>query len=341
MRAIKYAAPKEFSLAEVQKPEPGPNQVLIQVKACGICKTDLHIHDGSFISKFPLVNGHEFSGVVEKVGDAVTEWKPGDRVTADNTELCGYCPSCRADKPLYCENFNSHGCNMPGGFAEYVLINHDKVFSISDTLTFDQATFAEPAACAVHGVDKIHPNFGDSCLMFGAGPTGIILAQLLRLAGVCRFVIADPNRRKLDILRKLGFTDLVLIDRHDPSLHEKEIRSMEPGGFDIVIDATGAAPVTQSCFRFAKMGAKIVVYGVCDENARISVSPYEIFSREYQLIGSFAQTHCFPRALAYLESGKIDVSDLISHVLPLQEYGKGLELITDKKAIKVIIHPQE
>ena len=179
MKAIQYTAPRQFAVVDLPKPEPGPHQVVIRVKACGICKTDLTIHDGSFLAKFPLVNGHEFAGVIDSVGSAVTKWKVGDRVTADNTELCGYCEPCRSDKPLYCENFNSHGCNMPGGFAEYVLINHDKVFALSDKLSFEEATFTEPTACAVHGVDRIAPRFGDSILMFGAGPTGIILAQLL------------------------------------------------------------------------------------------------------------------------------------------------------------------
>ena len=144
MKAIQYNAPRQFAVVDLPKPEPGPHQVVIRVKACGICKTDLTIHDGSFLAKFPLVNGHEFAGVIDSVGSAVTEWKVGDRVTADNTELCGYCEPCRSDKPLYCENFNSHGCNMPGGFAEYVLINHDKVFALSDKLSFEEATFTEP-----------------------------------------------------------------------------------------------------------------------------------------------------------------------------------------------------
>ena len=230
MKAIQYTAPRQFAVVDLPKPEPGPHQVVIRVKACGICKTDLTIHDGSFLAKFPLVNGHEFAGVIDSVGSAVTEWKVGDRVTADNTELCGYCEPCRSDKPLYCENFNSHGCNMPGGFAEYVLINHDKVFALSDKLSFEEATFTEPTACAVHGVDRIAPRFGDSILMFGAGPTGIILAQLLRRAGAGRMVIADPHADKLDILRKYGFTDLVVMDKADPSKHTAEIKAIMPKG---------------------------------------------------------------------------------------------------------------
>jgi D-arabinitol dehydrogenase (NADP+) len=228
---------------------------------------------------------------------------------------------------------------MPGGFAEYVLINHDKVFALSDKLSFEEATFTEPTACAVHGVDRIAPRFGDSILMFGAGPTGIILAQLLRRAGAGRMVIADPHADKLDILRKYGFTDLVVMDKADPSKHTAEIKAIMPKGFDIVIDATGAASVFESCFHFVHMGSKIVAYGVCAADAKVPVSPYDIFSQEYTILGSFAQTHCFGRALEYLESGAVQVKELISHELPLEDYGKGLDYIVQKQARKVIIHP--
>ena len=304
MKAIQYNAPRQFAVVDLPKPEPGPHQVVIRVKACGICKTDLTIHDGSFLAKFPLVNGHEFAGVIDSVGSAVTEWKVGDRVTADNTELCGYCEPCRSDK-----------------------------------LSFEEATFTEPTACAVHGVDRIAPRFGDSILMFGAGPTGIILAQLLRRAGAGRMVIADPHADKLDILRKYGFTDLVVMDKADPSKHTAEIKAIMPKGFDIVIDATGAASVFESCFHFVHMGSKIVAYGVCAADAKVPVSPYDIFSQEYTILGSFAQTHCFGRALEYLESGAVQVKELISHELPLEDYGKGLDYIVQKQARKVIIHP--
>lgn len=339
MKAVQYSAASTFSIAEVAKPVPAPHQVVIRVKACGICKTDLSIHEGSFLAKFPLINGHEFAGVIDSVGSAVKEWKAGDRVTADNTELCGYCDACRADKPLYCENFDSHGCNMSGGFAEYVLINHDKVFPLSDNMSFEEATFAEPTACAVHGVDRIAPKLGDSILMFGAGPTGIILAQLLRRAGAGRMVIADPHADKLDVLRKYGFTDLVQIDKADPGKHTAEIKKIQPKGFDIVVEATGAASIFEQCFNFLHMGSKVVAYGVCAADAKVPVSPNEIFHNEYTILGSFAQTHCFGRALEYLESGVVQVKELISHRLPLEGYGEGLELIINKKAKKIIINP--
>ena len=154
-----------------------------------------------------------------------------------------------------------------------------------------------------------------------------------------RMVIADPHADKLDILRKYGFTDLVVMDKADPSKHTAEIKAIMPKGFDIVIDATGAASVFESCFHFVHMGSKIVAYGVCAADAKVPVSPYDIFSQEYTILGSFAQTHCFGRALEYLESGAVQVKELISHELPLEDYGKGLDYIVQKQARKVIIHP--
>ncbi|MEG6510339.1 zinc-dependent alcohol dehydrogenase family protein [Desulforamulus ruminis] len=340
MKALVYSNPKEFSIQEVDIPKCGENQVIIKVKVCGICKTDVHIHNGKFISKFPLTPGHEFTGVVEEVGSKVTSFKKGDRVVADNTVLCGECYYCRRNQPLYCENFHSLGVTGPGGFAEYVLVNQDKVFKIKDHLSFDEAAFTEPTACAIHGMDMIDIQNGDNVLMFGAGPTGIILAQLLRYGGAGNLVAAAPSKFKLDILEDLGIAQTVQIDRNDESIHEKKIKSMFPKGFDVIIDATGAASVTEACFKYAKMGSKIVVYGVCDESDRIQVSPYEIFSKEYKIIGSFAQTHCFDRAINTLETGIVKVNNLISHRFSLDDYAKGLEtVISGKQSIKVLINP--
>lgn len=340
MKALVYSEPRKFSIQEVSNPECGENQVLIRVKVCGICKTDVHIHNGHFISQFPLTPGHEFTGVVDSVGQKVTTFKKGDRVVADNTVLCGECYYCRRNQPLYCENFYSLGVTGPGGFAEFVAVNQDKVFKIQDNLSFDVASFTEPTACAIHGMDMIDVQNGDNILMFGAGPTGIILAQLLKSGGAGNLVVAAPSKFKLDIVEGLGIADTVIMDRNDSSPHEKVIKKMFPKGFDIIIDATGASSVTESCFKYAKKGSKIVVYGVCDETDRISVSPYDIFANEYKLIGSFAQTHCFDRAINALEKGIVKVDNLVSHRFNLDSYAKGLETVmSGKQSVKVLINP--
>lgn len=342
MKALVYNQPEKFEIKEVDYPSCGENQVIIKVMACGICKTDVHIHHGSFISKFPLTPGHEFSGVIEEVGSKVTAFKKGDRVTADNAVSCGECYYCRKNQPLYCEQFYSLGVNGPGGFAEYVVVNQNKVFPISGTLSFDEAVFAEPTACAVHGMDVIDVKCGDDILIFGAGPTGIILTQLLKYGGAGNVVVAAPTKFKLDIVKELGIDETVQMDRNDYMVHQKIIMDKYPKGFDIVVDATGSGAVLEQGIKFAKNGAKIIVYGVCGEDERISISPYEMFAKELKIIGSYAQLYCFDRALKYLENRTVRVDSLITHKFGLDEYKMALNtVIKGKESIKVIINPSK
>jgi D-arabinitol dehydrogenase (NADP+) len=339
MKAVVYSEPRKFDVKDIPYPKFKDNQVIIKVKACGVCKTDLHIHNGSFISQFPLTNGHEFSGVIEELGSAVTAFAKGDRVVADNTVLCGECYYCRRNQPLFCENFYSLGVTGPGGFAEYVAVNQDKVFEIKN-LSFEQATMVEPTSCVVHGMNVIDVQCGDDVLLFGAGPTGLILGQAIKHGGAGRLVVADPNQFKLDLSKELGADDVILVDRKDRAVHEKEINSKYPKGFDIVIDASGVAEIAGQAIKFTKYGAKVIFYGVCDERDRIQISPYEVFRKEIKIIGSFAQTHCFEQAINLLENGTIKIDKLITHKFNLDEYGKALDvLVNEKNKMKVIIVP--
>lgn len=341
MKAVRYSEPKKFKVTELETPKPKPNQVLIKVATCGVCKTDVHIHEGEFLSEFPLTPGHEFTGTVVEVGDDVTELQVGDRVAVDNTILCGHCYYCKRNQPLYCENFYSLGCTGPGGFAEYVVATHDKVFHIGD-LSFEEAAMIEPTACAVHGLDVINVNPGDDILMFGTGPTGIVLAQLLRHVGAANLVIVGSDPVKLNLVGRLANAKTVKMDRTDYSVHTNALSEAFPHGFDVVIDATGAVEVLQQCPQFAKFGGKIVVYGVTNEADTMTVSPYEIFRKELKLIGSFAQTHCFDRAISYIQLGIVNVKDIVTHRFSLDEFDQALEQVaTGKGHIKVIMDLQK
>jgi D-arabinitol dehydrogenase (NADP+) len=340
MKAVVYSEPKVFTVTQVDKPTISPNQVLIRVRACGVCRTDIHLHDGEFLSRYPLTPGHEFAGDIVEVGSEVKGFHIGDRVTADNTVLCGECFYCRRNQPLYCHNFYSLGCNGPGGFAEYVKVNYDKVFHLRDTTTYETASFTEPTACAIHGMDMIDVKCGDDVLIFGAGPTGIILTQLIKQGGAANVVVCASNQKKLDLIERNGYADIVKMDRNDYSKHTKELKARYPDDFDIVIDATGSPKVLEQCFTFGRMGAKIVVYGVANEADRIRISPYEMFAKEFKLIGSYAQTHCFDRALQYLESGRIKVDDLITDRFDLDGFPDMLDkMFHGKDNIKIIITP--
>ena len=340
MKAIVYKGPEQFSIEDVDIPVCGEGQVLIRIKSCGICKTDIHIHKGEFMAKFPLIPGHEFAGIVEKVGSKVKEFKAGDRVVANNWILCGKCYYCKKGKPLFCENPYAMGVNGPGGFTEYVVVNESMAFHISDNLSFDEAALAEPTACAVHGTDVIDVQCGDDVLIFGAGPTGIILAQLLKNCGAVNMVVAAPTKLKLDIIDKLKTGETVLIDRNDKSKNEKIIKDRYPQGFDIVVDCTGSADVVEQCIKFTKRGAKVVIYGVCNVEDTIKLRPYEIFEKELKIISSYCQVNSFGRAVKYLESNIVKVDMLVTHKFDLDNYDEALKIVmNESKKIKVVLNP--
>ncbi|TFK97893.1 NADP+-dependent D-mannitol dehydrogenase [Pterulicium gracile] len=343
MNAVYYSSPKQFEVKEVPIPEPSDEEVLLKVSYCGLCGTDCHIHDGEFIAKFPLIPGHEVVGTIVRLGSAVPgdKFKIGDLCVADNGSSCDKCFFCRRGKSLLCEDFRSKGVTMDGGFAEYVTFNHAKLYRT--TLPPQSATLVEPTACAIHGADRVRLNVGDEVLICGAGPTGLILAQLLRLNGAQRLVVAAPKGPKTEVAKKLGVADSIIELSRDPSDASKQwdlLKTENPYGFDVVVEATGSPALAQSALSFVRRGGTLLVYGVYDEKARVEWSPGRIFGDEITIIGSFAQTHCFPRAVQYLESGKIKTEGMITDVFKLADYQAALDRIKSKGAVKVIIDAQ-
>ena len=198
MRAVVFEEPHRWKLTDVPDPEPGPGEVRLRSVVTGVCGTDLHLLAGGFLARYPLIPGHEIVGQVESLGDGVDDVSVGDLVAADNTVLCGHCEYCRRDQPLYCRNFYSLGVNGPGGFAEYVVVQAAKCFPLGG-LDPMVAVMTEPLACAMHGADVLALRPGSDVLLFGAGPTGLLLAQLLLHGGAARMTVAAPSRHKLDL----------------------------------------------------------------------------------------------------------------------------------------------
>jgi D-arabinitol dehydrogenase (NADP+) len=250
--------------------------------------------------------------VVAAFGSNVQGFKVGDRVVADNSELCGHCHYCRRGKELFCENFIAHGVMVDGGFAEYAAYPANRVFIFKNLSDVD-ATLLEPAACAAHGLDKIAPQMGSKVLLFGAGPTGLMLAQLLRENGGCHTVIAAPGGLKMDLARSLNAADqYVELPREAEAAAAtlKKLRNENSYGFDIVVEATGSAKILEDAIHFVTKSGKLLIYGVYGDNDRIRISPNMIFKDEINVLGSFSQTYKFPAAIDYLgKSLSIDLCD--------------------------------
>ncbi|RXW20185.1 hypothetical protein EST38_g5671 [Candolleomyces aberdarensis] len=340
MDAVCYKAAKApIEIVKAPIPKIRDDQVLIKVTCCGICGTDYHLAQGDFIAKFPLIPGHEIVGVINDVGKDVKEFNVGDRCVADNTILCDACFHCRRGQYLLCENFESIGVTTDGGFAEYVAVQSKKVYKIHN-LTDEEATLVEPTSCAIHGMDRLSPPVGADALIMGAGPTGLILAQLLKLNGASHVVLAANKGVKTEIARNLNVADVYFeLDRENSAAQWEEIKQKYPKGFDVVIEATGAESVANDAINYVRRGGTLMVYGVYSNEAIVKWSPAKIFGDEIKIIGSFAQVHCFPRAVAYLESGKINVKGMVTDIYSIKDYHKALDKLNSKTACKIAVKP--
>jgi D-arabinitol dehydrogenase (NADP+) len=209
-----------------------------------------------------------------------------------------------------------------------------QVFPVDD-LQPDVAVMVEPTACAVHGIETLDPAPGCDALVFGAGPTGLMLAQLLAHSGAARVTVAAPTEFKLELARSFGVDETVQVDRGDPAAR---LRDLAPDGFDVVVDATGSSRVTEEAIGLVRDGGTILVYGVVPPDERIEVSPYEVYRRELTIKGSFAQVDCFPRSIAMLRSGRIRTDGVITHRYPLDDFGDVIETIrSDARCLKAVL----
>ncbi|KAI6115102.1 chaperonin 10-like protein [Pisolithus thermaeus] len=339
MRALWYNKPRDFEIRQVAIPQVGDDDVLLKVTCCGVCGTDAHIHDGEFISKFPLIPGHEAVGKVVKLGKNVQGFEIGDRCVADVGVTCEKCFYCRRGESLLCENFNARGVTQDGGFAEYIAYPQKKLYKIHN-LTDEEATLLEPAACAIHGLDKLRPPVGVEVLLFGAGPTGLILAQLLKLNGASRVVIAANKGIKMDIAKDLEAGDeYIELDRKNPGPQWEKLKADNPYGFDVVVEATGVEKLANDAINYVRRGGTLMIYGVYENKALVHWPPSKIFGDEIKIIGSFSQTYCFPRAVAYLDSGKVKVKGMVTDVYKLEEYQQALDKMNSRGAVKIAIKP--
>jgi D-arabinitol dehydrogenase (NADP+) len=338
LRAVVYSGPRTFEVRDEPQLEPACGHVVVRPTVTGVCGTDLHIHEGGFFSSYPLTPGHEIFGVVEEVGDDVADLRPGQQVAVDNATPCGLCNACGRGQPLFCSNFQSLGVNAPGGAAEQVLVRADKCF-VADDLRNEKGVFAEPLACAVHGMDVLGLVTGADVALIGTGPTGLLLAQLLLHGGAGRLVIAGATPFKLELASSYGADATVPVEKSTPAETARRLRALAPDGYDVAIDATGAAPVMQELLGLLRDGGTAFVYGMADADATVVWNPYEIFRRELTVKGSFAQVNCFDRALKLLRTDRIHTDGILTHRFGLDQYGSALDALrSDPACLKAAIH---
>jgi NADPH2:quinone reductase len=333
MRAAIIDKPGEVRVGEVPDPTPGPGQVVVRVGACGVCGTDLHIVDGEFPpTPYPIVPGHEFAGEVVAVAPDVGYVREGARVAVDPSLFCGHCAYCRVGRGNLCENWNATGDTVDGAFAEYVAVPAANCYELPDSLTLRQGALVEPLSCAVHGLNRLSVRVGDRALVIGAGTMGLLLAQLLARAGATTVAVADRQPGRLPLAERLVAGPV--------SASVEELADASAGGFDIVVDATGAVPAIEAGLRAVRRGGTFLVFGVSAGDALASFSPFRVYNDEISIVGSMAVLHSFGRALDLLAAGAADVDPLITHGLPLDGYPEAIETVRRGEGVKVQVLPQ-
>lgn len=315
MKAAQITQPGQIEVIDLPPTQPAPGEVLIKVMASGICGTDVHIFRGEYMGGYPVIPGHEFSGVVEAVGIGVTRFRPGDRVAVEPNIACDNCEACLNNRQNFCRNWTAVGVTRPGGMAQYVTAPEKAVFSIGD-LSFEQAAFVEPLSCVLHGLERLGPELAAKAAVLGAGPIGILLLQGIRAQGASHVTVVERNQARLGLAEEMG-ADAVLTD----------LDRLETDHYDVVIDATGAIPVMQRTIDFVRPGGKVLLFGVPPSGKQMSLDAFKIFQKGLTLLSSFTSVRNSYQAIDLLCSGRIRVDNLVSHRLPLEAFQRGIETI--------------
>lgn len=329
MKAAVITGVGQCEVTTVPDPTPGPRDVVIEVAACGICGTDLHILQGEFAPTLPIVPGHEFAGTVVALGSAVTDVAVGDRVAADPSLYCGHCYYCKRAQGNMCENWNAIGVVEPGGAADFVRVPAGNCVKLPDSVRVEDAALIEPLSCAVHGYDVLRARVAGSVLIYGAGTMGLMMAAMAQRTGAASVDVVDVSADRLAGAAELG------VSRTAASADELDA----PRGWDLVIDATGNARAIQDAIsRVGKCGTYLQ-FGVTDYSTTVTIEPYRIYRDEITITGSMAVLHSYDRAAALFADGVIDPDFFISHRLPLSQYSTALDMVARGEGRKVQVVP--
>jgi 2-desacetyl-2-hydroxyethyl bacteriochlorophyllide A dehydrogenase len=330
VKAVLVREPRSVDVVDMPEPSPGPDEVVIKVGACGICGTDIHIIDGEFPpTVYPIVIGHEFGGEVTAVGQNVRGIAVGDRVGVDPTLNCGACYYCQRGMGNLCERWNAVGVgHNQGGFAEYVAVPAHVVYPIPADMSMKAAALIEPVSCVVRGFHRLQPQPGETYLIYGAGPMGLLNAQVARYHGASLVALIDLNQSRLDRARdEFGFEHV--------ATKLAQLRDVAPRGFDNVIEATGVTKVAELAIDAVKRRGKLLLFGVCPPGEKASYDAFKIYNEEITILGSMAVLNSYGPAIDIIASGAIDTDRMVTDTFPLEEFPEAVAYVRSGKGLKV------
>jgi L-iditol 2-dehydrogenase len=334
---------KHLELVHVPEPEYGPEDLLVSVRACGICGSDIHGYEGSSGRRIPpLIMGHEAAGVVTAVGKEVSRFKVGDRVTFDSTVWCGKCHFCRRGQINLCDNRNVLGVSCGdyrrhGAFAEFVSVPQHIAYPLPEKLSFEQAAMIEAVSIAVHAVNRTPIKLGETATVVGSGMIGLLVVQSLKLAGCSRIIAIDLNEQRLELSRRLGATDTFLASSGDAAEYVKMLT--EGRGADVTLEVVGGTPTVRSAIECTRKGGTVTLVG--NLAPRVELPLQLVVTRELNVLGSCASQGEIPQCIELLNKGDIRVESMITARAPLEDGPKWFERLHhgEPNAMKVLLCP--
>lgn len=343
MKALVLKEYNQFSYEDVALPEIGDDDVLIRVKACGICGSDVHGMDGSTGRRIPpIIMGHEAAGVIEKVGAKIADWKAGDRVTFDSTVVTR--PDFYSQKGTF--NLSDYrkvlgvSCGeyrQNGAFAEYVAVPQSALYRLPDDLSFEKAAMVEPVSVAFHAVNLIPNELNESAVVVGAGMIGLFVIQALRIKGYGTIIALDLDQSRLDMALELGADYALKSDA--PEVLQKVKELTHGRGADMAFDVVGIAPTINLSINATRKGGKIGLVG--NLSPKVEIPLQAVVSRQLTLYGSCASSGEYPACLEMIASGRVRVDEMMSAVVPLADAASWFERLHkgEPGLMKVIVAP--
>ena len=340
MKASRFLGNKTFAVTDLPTPHAGPGELVLRNQVCGVCGTDVHIYHGepgSADVNPPVVLGHEYSGEVVEVGEGVTGFAVGDHVTVDPNIYCGHCAYCQNGKKQLCPSMEAIGVTRDGGFAQYSRIPASQAFKLEPTVPWEAAAMAEPLACCLHGIDLAGIQVGDKVCVVGGGAIGLLMVQLAKLSGASQIVLSEPNEKRRQVGLQLGAN--AALDPTRPDAQEAFAQVLG-GGANVVIECVGNVPAVKSAFQFAGKGATVLLFSVSKVDATFDLPLFDVYKKELTIKGSFVNPDTHARAVALINSGKVDFGPIITHRFPLDQLPEAIAMQMSDASIKVVVEAQ-
>ena len=346
MKAAVLKGIENLEMEDISRPNPSAQEILIKVKACSICGTDIRVyHHGHKHMRFPRITGHELSGEIVEIGKRVEGHKLGEKVAIAPAIPCGRCHYCRRGMQSMCINLTAIGYHYDGGFAEFMVVPEDAVRNgcvntIPSELSFEEAALAEPLACAINGQELSQIGLGNTVVVVGAGPLGCIHLQLAKAKGASRTILVELSRERIDFAKKFAFPDIVINPSSENAIQRIKEETEGRGADRIIVSCPSGKAQEESLSMVAPRGIINFFGGLPLDNPFIKFNSNLVHYGEFYVVGTHGSAPYHNElALSLISQEKVRIKELVTHRLPLERLGEGLALAESKKGMKILINP--